>query len=98
MRKEIEGWESDKIGFSHYGKAGVVIYRFDNADEYFPSILADFIENLNDGENTRISVAEENQEGSFETLIEMNLSNFTEHILNGDDPVEEASTSDESDE
>jgi len=79
----------DEIGFSHYGKAGVVIYRFDNTDEYFPEIVIDFIGALNDGDDTTISVAEDGPTG-FDTIVEMNLANFTKHILNGEDPVEES--------
>lgn len=78
----------NQVGFSHYGRAGVVIYRFDNTDEYFPEIVMDFIGNLKDGENTTISVAEDGPTG-FDTIVEMNLADFTKHILNGEDPVEE---------
>jgi hypothetical protein len=76
--------ENETLGFSHYAKAGVVIYRFDNADDYFPNIIEEFIEDLNDGYNTTISVAEEGPMG-FDTIVEMNVSDFIEHVINGSD-------------
>ncbi len=76
----------EEVGFSHYAKAGVVIYRFDNTDEYFPEIIMDFIGSLIDGEDTTISVAEDGPMG-FDTIVEMSLSDFTKHIINGEDEV-----------
>jgi len=76
--------ENEIIGFSHYVRAGVVIFRFDNAEDYFPNIIEDFIGALEDSKNTTISVAEDGRMG-YETIIEMNLANFTKHILSEED-------------
>tara|TARA_R110000824_G_scaffold5793_7_gene26643 strand:+ start:423 stop:788 length:366 start_codon:yes stop_codon:yes gene_type:complete len=76
--------ENETLGFSHYAKAGVVIYRFDNTDDYFPNIVEEFIEDLNDGDNTTISVAEDGPMG-FDTIVEMNISDFIKYVINGSD-------------
>ena len=88
--------ESDgqAIDYSYYERVGVVIYRFDNSDDYFPTVVVDFINILEDTSDTTISVAEDGEMG-YQTLLEANVEDFKENVFTPIESDEDSESSDD---
>ena len=86
-----ESVESDgqDIEYSFYERVGVVIYRFDNSNEYFPSVVVDFINVLEDNSETTISVAEDSELG-YQTLMEATVEDFRGNIFPSNESGEDS--------
>lgn len=82
------------IDYSFYERVGVVIYRFDNSNDYFPTVVIDFINVLVDNSDTTISVAEDSELG-YQTLIEATAEDFRENIFPSNEVVDDSESPDE---
>ena len=91
--------ESDgqPIDYSYYERVGVVIYRFDNTNDYFPTVVVDFINVLQDDSDTTISVAEDGELG-YQTLIESTVEDFRGNVFASTESEDESESSESEDE
>ena len=73
------------IKYDNYSRAGIFIFKFETDGEYFPPLLTEFISQMEDLKNTQVSVAQEGDYGEYNTLVDMTLSDFKNHIIDGED-------------
>jgi len=73
------------VQYTFFDAATTCMFKFETDGEYFPPILTNFIEHLEDAKGTQISVAEEGRFGEYNNLVDMTLNQFITHVIRGDD-------------
>ena len=75
--------DGERISYSYYERVGVIMFKFDNNDDYFPTVIIEYLNSLTDKQGTNVSVAEDGEYG-YETLIAASLDDFCNTVLVND--------------